>query len=87
MDLEVFIMNTREAVANRIIKLCSERGLAINALARISAVPPSTLKNIINGGSANPGIVTIKKLCDGLEITLGEFFSTRKFDELEQEIK
>lgn len=80
-------MNTREAVANRIIKLCSERNLAINALARISAVPPSTLKNIINGESQNPGIVTIKKLCDGFEITLGEFFSTKEFDKLEQEIR
>jgi len=80
-------MNTRETVANRIIKLCSERNLAINALARMSAVPPSTLKNIINGESENPGIVTIKKLCDGFEITLGEFFRTKEFDKLEQEIK
>ena len=49
-------MNTREAVATRIVNLCAERNMAINALARISAVPPSTLKNIINGGSQNPGI-------------------------------
>ena len=80
-------MGTRETVVNRILDLCSERNLAINALAKTSAVPSSTLKNIINGGSKNPGIVTIKKLCDGLDITLGEFFSTREFNELEQEIK
>ncbi len=80
-------MNTRKAVSNRLIELCNKKGIAVNALARISAVPPSTLKNIINGGSENPGIVNIKKLCDGLEITLGEFFSTKEFDELEQEIE
>ncbi|MHB1314283.1 MAG: helix-turn-helix domain-containing protein [Christensenellales bacterium] len=81
------MMNTRTAVANRILKLCSERNLVVHELARISAVPPSTLKNIINGESENPGIVTIKKLCDGLEITLGEFFGTKEFDKLEQEIR
>ena len=80
-------MTTRECVANRIIELCNERHLAINALARISAVPPTTVKNILNGSSRNPGIVTIKKLCDGLEISLGAFFSAPVFDALEQEIR
>lgn len=82
-------MNTRKAVANRIIELCQERNITINALSTLSAVPPSTIKNIINpnGGSKNPGVVTIKMICDGLEITLGEFFSTDEFDNLEQEIK
>jgi len=61
--------------------------MALNALARISAVPPTTLKNIIYGVSKNPGIVTIKKLCDGLEISIADFFDTEKFRELEQEIK
>jgi hypothetical protein len=61
--------------------------MSINALARTSAVPPSTLKNVINGGSRNAGVVTIKKLCDGFGITLGQFFSTELFDSLEQEIK
>jgi transcriptional regulator with XRE-family HTH domain len=85
--MEVSPVNTRKTVADRVVKLCQERGVAINALARLSAVPPSTLKNIVNGVSRNPGIVTIKMLCDGLGITLGEFFSTKEFDELEQEIK
>ena len=80
-------MNTREAVALRIIQLCRERGLTPNGISNIAAVPQSTIKSILNGESSNPGIVTIKKLCDGFEITLGEFFSTPVFDELEQEIK
>lgn len=56
-------------------------------LANLSAVPQATIKSILNDESKNPGVVTIKKLCDGLEITLGEFFSTPEFDTLEQEIK
>ena len=85
--LEDVFMNTREAVALRIIQLCRERGLTPNGISNIAAVPQSTIKSILNGESSNPGIVTIKKLCDGFEITLGEFFSTPEFDELEQEIK
>ncbi len=80
-------MDTRKAVANRLLELCEERNLSINALARLSAVPPSTLKNIINGGSKNAGVVTIKKLCDGLEISLFDFYNTDTFKTLEQEIK
>ena len=80
-------MTTRECVANRIIELCRERNMTINGLARLSALPPSTLKNIVNGVSQNPGIVTIKKLCDGLNISVGEFFSCPLFDDLEQEIQ
>lgn len=80
-------MNTRKAVANRLLELCEQKKFSINALARISVVPPSTLKNIINGGSKNAGIVTLKKLCDGLEISLFDFFNTEVFKTLEQEIK
>ena len=80
-------MDTREAIANRIIQLCNERHIAINELANISAVAPSTVYSILNQRSQNPGAVTIKKLCDGLEITLGEFFNTPEFDALEQEIQ
>ena len=79
-------MDTREAIAKRIKDLCSERGITPNKLSTISAVPQATIKSILNGESKNPGTVTIKKLCDGLEMTLGEFFSTPEFDELEQEI-
>lgn len=80
-------MDTREAIAKRIRQLCSERSITPNGLANISAVPQATIKSILNGESNNPGTVTIKKLCDGFEITLGEFFSTPEFEALEQEIK
>ena len=80
-------MNTREAVANRIRSLCKARGWTPNHLSYVAAVPQATIKSILNGESNNPGTVTIKKLCDGFEITLGEFFSTEDFDTLEQEIK
>ena len=80
-------MNTREAIANRILQLCKERGITPSGLSNLSAVPQATIKSILNGESQNSGTVTIKKLCDGLEITMGEFFSTPEFDGLEQEIK
>ena len=80
-------MDTRKAVANRLLQLCEEKRLSVNALARLSAVPPSTLKNIINGGSKNAGVVTLKKLCDGLDISLREFFNDDIFDDIEQEIR
>ena len=80
-------MNTYQAVAFRIRQLCKEKGLTPNGIANHSAVPQATIKSILNGESQNPGIVTIKKLCDGFDITLGEFFSTKEFNNLEQEIK
>lgn len=58
-------MNTREAIAARILQLCRERGITPNGLSNISAVPQATIKSILNGESQNPGTVTIKKLCDG----------------------
>lgn len=79
-------MNTREAVAARILALCRERGITPNGLSNIAAVPQATIKSILSGESRNPAVVTIKKLCDGFEITLGEFFSTPEFDGLDQEI-
>lgn len=80
-------MKTREAVAQRVIELCQKNNLTINGLANISAVPPSTVKNIIYGVSKNPGVVTIKMLCDGLEISLEEFFDSELFENLQQEIE
>lgn len=80
-------MNTVEVIRQRILRLCDEHDLTINKLATLSAIPPSSLKNILYGKSQNPQILTIKMLCDGLGITLGEFFSTPEFDSLEQEIK
>ena len=80
-------MDTVTAVKNRILSLCGERDISINKLANLSALPPSSVKNILYGKSQNPKLLTIKLLCDGLGITLGEFFSTPEFDNLEQEIK
>ena len=69
-------MTTKEAVAQRIIDLCTERNIAINALANISGVAPSTIYSMLNTKSKNPGVVSIKKLCDGLEITIRQFFDS-----------
>lgn len=80
-------MRTKEAVAQRILELCRERNIAVNALANISGVSPSTIYSMINQKSQNPGVVSIKKLCDGLDITVREFFDSPLFDETEQEIK
>ncbi|MEE1002226.1 MAG: helix-turn-helix transcriptional regulator [Acutalibacteraceae bacterium] len=80
-------MNTKNAVSNRIIELCNQKNIAINALANMSGISPSTLYSVLNEKSQNPGIVTIKKLCDGLDISLREFFNTDIFDDIEQEIK
>ena len=74
-------------VRNRILEMCGQRGITINRLAALSALPPSSIKNILYGKSQNPKLLTIKLICDGLEITLGEFFSTPEFDALEQEIR
>lgn len=80
-------MDAGAAVANRIIELCQKRDISINKLGTISGVSQSTINNITSGRNNSATVATIKKLCDGLEITLGEFFSTPEFDALEQEIK
>ncbi len=80
-------MNTYTAVKNRILYFLGEKNMAIHKLAVLSAVPASTIKNILYGKSQNPGIVTLKMLCDGLEISLTEFFDCDEFRCLEQEIK
>ena len=63
-------MNTKEAVAKRILELCEERNMAVNALATVSGVSPSTIYSMLNEKSKNPGVVSLKKLCDGLEISI-----------------
>lgn len=80
-------MNTYTAVKNRILQLLGQRGMSIHKLAMESAVPPSSIKNILYGKSQNPGIVTLKMLCDGFGISLVDFFDTDEFKNLEQEIK
>lgn len=80
-------MDTYTTVKNRILYLCEENKITINKLATESGVAPSTIKNILYGKSRNPGIVTLKMLCDGLNISLAGFFDTEIFRNLEQEIK
>ena len=80
-------MNTVTAVKNRILQLCGERNITVNKLATLSALPPSSVKAILYGRSQNPKILTIKMICDGLGITLADFFNTEEFNNLEQEIK
>ena len=80
-------MNTYQTVRNRLLTLLEQKKMSIHRLAMESAVPPSSIKNILYGKSQNPGIVTIKLLCDGFGITLSEFFDTPEFKSLEQEIR
>ena len=80
-------MDTYTAVKNRLLVLCGEYNMSIHKLSLESAVAPSTIKNILYGKSQNPGIVTLKMLCDGFGISLIEFFDTPEFRDLEQEIQ
>ena len=80
-------MNVKDIVAKRFKELCKERNIKINELANISGVTPSTAYSMMYAKRRDISIITIKKFCDGLDITLGEFFSTPDFDNLEQEIK
>ncbi len=80
-------MAVKEAVVRRFKDICIQRGIKYNELAIISGITPSTVYSMMDENRKDVSIITIKKLCDGLEITLGEFFSTTEFDILEQEIK
>ena len=79
-------MSVKDAVAERILELCREKGIKINELANRSGVTPSTAYSMLDPKRRDISITTIKKFCDGLNITLGEFFSAEIFDSLEQEI-
>lgn len=80
-------MGVKDVVAERFKKLCQARNITVNELATRSGVTPSTAYSMMDTNRRDISIVTIKKFCDGLELSLGEFFSTPEFDELEQEIK
>ncbi len=80
-------MDMYTAVKERLLMLCEQRKMSIHRLSIESAVPASTIKNILYGKSKNPGVVTIKMLCDGLGVSVTEFFDTPVFKELEQEIR
>ncbi|MDE5670781.1 MAG: helix-turn-helix domain-containing protein [Eubacterium sp.] len=80
-------MDIHEAVKQRIAQLCEENNLSVSRLATISGVPHTTIKSIMYNQSKNTGVATIKKICDGINITIAEFFDTEVFNNLEQEIK
>ena len=80
-------MKIQEAVVLLIYDLCKERGITPNALSYKAGVPQSTIKSITNGESLNTGVVTIKKICDGLDISITDFFNTEYFINLEQELE
>lgn len=80
-------MGIYDVVVKRILSLCKEKNITPNGLSYISGVPQATIKSILNGESKNPGIVTIKKICDGFDISIADFFNIDEFIELEQEIK
>ena len=79
-------MNIGEAVKKRILELCSERNITVNKLSIISGVTQSTVNNIVSGRNNSTTVATVKKLCDGLDISIVEFFTSELFESLEQEI-
>lgn len=80
-------MNISDAVAECLNSLCEERGITINRLATLSAVTQSTVSDFMRGNTQNIGIITLKKLIDGLDLSITEFFDTETFRSLEQEIQ
>ena len=80
-------MTVKDAVANRFQQLCAERRIKLNELANRAGVTPSSVYSMLDPKRREVSVNLVKKLCDGLEITLGEFFSTPEFDGLEQEIQ
>lgn len=81
------VLSVKDVVAQRFKELCNERDIKTNELANLLGVTPSTTYSMMDPNRRDVSIITIKKFCDGLEITLGEFFSTSSFDNLEQEIE
>lgn len=80
-------MDVKEAIAARFTQLCTERGITANELANRSGVTPSTVYSMFDPRRHDISVRTVKKLCDGLDLSLGEFFCAPLFDALEQEIK
>lgn len=80
-------MTLGEAIAKRIMDLCEENSISLNKLSTICGITQSTLNNIVSGVSKKPTVSTVKKVCDGLGISLNTFFSAEAFEKLEQEVK
>ena len=80
-------MNAKEAVAARIAEICKERGITVNALANLAGMSPSTIYSMLNAKSKNPGVISIQKMCDALDITVRDFFDSALFEGLEPVIQ
>ena len=80
-------MNIGEATRLRIKELCKKKDITLNKLSTICGITQSTLNNVVSGRNNSTTVSTVKKICDGLEISVREFFSSEIFDSLEQEIK
>lgn len=80
-------MDIKDLIVKRFNELCAQRNITVNELANLSGVTPSTAYSMMDKSRRDVSIRTIKRFCDGLEITLGEFFGTEEFNNLEQEIK
>lgn len=80
-------MNIGEAVKERILELCREHRITVNRLSTMCGITQSTLNNIVSGRNHSTTVATVKKICDGLDITIGKFFDSEKFSDLEQEIR
>ncbi len=80
-------METSKLIANRIIDICNERNITVGKLCTMAGATGSTVSDIMNGVTKNPGVLTIKKLCDAAGISLSEFFDTPEFNLLDQEVK
>ena len=80
-------MNAADAVARRIEMLCEEHHIVVNALANLCGMPPSTIYSMLNAKSRSPGVVSIQKICAGLEISVREFFDDPLFESLDEVIE
>ncbi len=80
-------MTIKEAVTKRILELCTQRGITVNKLAVMSGITQSTLGNIVGGRNNSTTVSTVQKICDGLEISIIDFFNCETFSDIEQEIK
>lgn len=74
-------MEIKEAIKVRIIELCNEKSITIYELGKLSGIRATTIYSIIDGKSNNPSIVSITKICEGLNISIREFFDNNLFDD------
>lgn len=87
MELRGCFMTTKESVVFRIKELCQQKAITLNSLANKSGLTPSTVYTLVSDERKDIGITTIRRICDGLEISLSEFFESDRFESLEDEFE